>query len=82
MYRHPGTVAQVAPPTDVGDQIDRMCRLLETSQQRSDEAIKTLTEAHARLEAEIAELQKANEAIRRAQDKENLHLERTEALIV
>ncbi|XP_062103293.1 uncharacterized protein LOC133814337 [Humulus lupulus] len=59
-----------------------MCRFLETSQQRSDESIKTLTEAQAMLEVEIAELRKANEATRRAQDRENLHLERTGVPIV
>ncbi|XP_062113482.1 uncharacterized protein LOC133824574 [Humulus lupulus] len=78
----PGTVAQIAPATNVGEQIDMMCRLLEASQQRSDEAIRTLTEAQARLEAKIAKLQRTNEATRTTQDKESLNLDGTGTQVI
>ncbi|XP_062104487.1 uncharacterized protein LOC133815691 [Humulus lupulus] len=71
----PSAVAPIAPATDVSDQIDKMCRLLEASQQRSDEAIRALTAAQAKLEATIAELRKANEATRKTQDKESPNLD-------
>ncbi|XP_062118569.1 uncharacterized protein LOC133832211 [Humulus lupulus] len=76
-----GPIAQSVPPADVGDQIDRMCRLLEASQQRSDEAIKTLTEAQARLEAEIAELHRSADTTRNTQANNNLDSGRPEVPI-
>ncbi|XP_062098761.1 uncharacterized protein LOC133804631 [Humulus lupulus] len=76
-----GPVAQSVPPVDVSDQIDRMCRLLEASQQRSDEAIKTLAEAQARLEPEIAELRRSTDTTRNTQAHDNLDSGRYEILI-
>ncbi|XP_062074959.1 uncharacterized protein LOC133778966 [Humulus lupulus] len=76
-----GPVAQSVPPANVGDQIDRMCRLLEASQMRSDEAIKTLTEAQARLEAEIAELRRFANTTRNTQENNNLDSGRPEVPI-
>ncbi|XP_062080162.1 uncharacterized protein LOC133784911 [Humulus lupulus] len=58
-----------------------MCRLLEASQQRSDEAIKTLTEAQARLEAEIAELRRSADTARNTQVNNNLDPGRPEVPI-
>ncbi|XP_062093990.1 uncharacterized protein LOC133800026 [Humulus lupulus] len=76
-----GPVAQSVPPADVSDQIDRMCRLLEASQQRSDEEIKTLAEAQARLEAEIAELRRSADTTRNTQAHNNLDSGRSEVPI-
>ncbi|XP_062080813.1 uncharacterized protein LOC133785610 [Humulus lupulus] len=76
-----GPVAQSIPPADVRDQIDRMCRLLEASQQRCDEAIKTLVEAQARLEAEIAELRRSADTTRNTQAHNNLDSGRSEVPI-
>ncbi|XP_062074900.1 uncharacterized protein LOC133778903 [Humulus lupulus] len=75
-----GPVAQNIPPADMSDQIERMCRLLEASQQRSDEAIKTLTEAQARLEAEIAELRRSANTTRNTQAHDNLDSSRSNVL--
>ncbi|XP_062099702.1 uncharacterized protein LOC133805534 [Humulus lupulus] len=76
-----GPIAQSVPPADVSDQIDRMCRLLEASQQRSNEAIKTLAEAQARLEAEIAELRRSADTTNNTQAHDNLDSSRSEVLI-
>ncbi|XP_062085444.1 uncharacterized protein LOC133791539 [Humulus lupulus] len=76
-----GPVTQSVPPADVSDQIDRMCRLLEASQQRFDEAIRTLTEAQARLEAEITELRRSANTARNTQVNNNLDSGRSEVPI-
>ncbi|XP_062119325.1 uncharacterized protein LOC133833084 [Humulus lupulus] len=65
----------------MSDQVERMCRLLEASQQWSDEAIKTLTEAQARLEAEIVELRRSAGATRNTQAHENLDSNRSDVLV-
>ncbi|XP_062100073.1 uncharacterized protein LOC133805942 [Humulus lupulus] len=65
----------------MSDQIERMCRLLEASQQRSDESIKTSTEAQARLEAEIAELRRSADTTRNTQAHENLDSNRSDVLV-
>ncbi|XP_062112471.1 uncharacterized protein LOC133823627 [Humulus lupulus] len=65
----------------MSDQIERMCRLLEASQQQSDEAIKTLTEAQARLEAEIVELRRSTDTTRNTQAHDNLDSNRSDVLI-
>ncbi|XP_062075469.1 uncharacterized protein LOC133779531 [Humulus lupulus] len=58
-----------------------MCRLLEASQQRSDEAIKTLTEAQPRLEVEIAEMHRSADTTRSTQANDNLDSGRHEVPI-
>ncbi|XP_062119130.1 uncharacterized protein LOC133832864 [Humulus lupulus] len=58
-----------------------MYRLLEASQQRSNKEIKTLIEAQARLEAEIAELRRSADTTPNTQAYDNLDSSRFDVLI-